>query len=200
MRGTLWLIALGCGILMSSGCCGFLGRGGCGRGCGGQSCGQCDDDCGPTCGPVYGVHRERIYSDDCGECGVCPTCGGRHACDECGGECGRCCQSNFCFHPFRWIGRLFYCGTWCGPSCGEMYWGEGISDPPACHEPCDRDGHWTGHKGCASCNRGGRGGEYEGGEMSPVPEGAPVQDDLEPVPAPKTPTKAQRAPAGNYDR
>ena len=31
MRGTMWLMALGCGILLSSsGCCGFLRNGGCG--------------------------------------------------------------------------------------------------------------------------------------------------------------------------
>ena len=31
MRGTMWLMALGCGIILSSsGCCGFLREGGCG--------------------------------------------------------------------------------------------------------------------------------------------------------------------------
>ena len=137
------------------------------------------------------------------ECGVCPHCGVAHGCGECGDGCGSCCQSNFCFHPFRWIGRLFYCGTWCGPSCGERYWGEGISDPPACHEPCDQDGHWTGHSGCASCHHGGsRGGEYEDGEVMPAPEGTPIQNDpaLEPAPT-KAPIKSsQRAPTANYER
>ena len=79
----------------------------------------------------------------------------RSSCGECGDDCGACCQRNFCFHPLRWIGSLFYAGTWCGPSCGNTYWGEGISDPPACHEPCNRGGQWTGRSGCASCNHGG---------------------------------------------
>jgi len=198
MRGTMWLIALGCGILLSSsGCCGFLGSGRCGRGCGSESCGRCEDDCGPTCGPVRRPYRERAESDDCGEC---DTCGARTSCGRCGDCCGSCCQTNFCFHPFRWIGSLFYCGTWCGPSCGDTYWGEGISDPPACHEPCNRSGQWTGHGGCASCNRGGG---YEGGDVSPAPDGVPVENDpaLEPTPAPKSPTKAtRRAPNDNYQR
>lgn len=202
MRGTMWLIALGCGILLSSsGCCGFMGHGCCGRGGGCESCDSCEGDCGPTCGPARRVHRERVCADDCGECGACPHCGVRHGCGECGDECGGgCCQSNFCIHPFRWIGRLFYAGTWCGPSCGGGYWGEAISDPPACHEPCSHDGHWTGHAGCASCNHGGG---YETNNMSPVPEGAPVQDDpaLEPTPAPKPAMKAtRRTPSYNYER
>ena len=68
MRGTMWLAALGCGILLSSsGCCGFLQNGGCGRGCGYQSSGACDGDC-PTCGPAGG--RQRIYGNyDCSTCG-----------------------------------------------------------------------------------------------------------------------------------
>ena len=49
MRGTMWLMALGCGLLLSSsGCCGFLQNGGCGRGCGCDSCGTCDGECGPV--------------------------------------------------------------------------------------------------------------------------------------------------------
>lgn len=195
MRGTMWLMALGCGILLSSsGCCGFLRQGDCGRGCGCESCRPCDGDCGPTCGPVRRPVRQRIYSDDgdgCGSGSCCPSCG--KCCDEC------CCQRNFCFHPLRWIGSLFYCGTWCGPCCGSTYWGEGISDPPDCHDPCNRNGHWTGRSGCASCNHGGG---YQESDVSPVPDGATLQDDpvLEPTPAP-APTKVGRRPANtNYDR
>ena len=202
MRGMMWLTALGCGILLSSsGCCGFLGSGCCGRGCGYECCSRCEGDYGPTCGPVRRPCRERIYSDDCGGCS---TCGPRSSCGECGecgdGCCGCCCQRNFCFHPLRWIGNLFCCGTWCGPSCGHTYWGEAISDPPACNEPCNRNGHWIGHGGCASCNRGGG---YQEGEMSPVPEGTPLPVDppLEPTPAAKAPAKgAQRVPVDTYQR
>ncbi|MGO9109094.1 MAG: hypothetical protein ACLP9L_07675 [Thermoguttaceae bacterium] len=200
MRGTIWLTALGCGILLSSsGCCGFLRDGGCGC----ESCGRCEDGCGPTCGPVRRPHRERIYGDDCGECSNCGarvSSGGDGNCNACGDECGGCCQRNFCFQPLRWVGRLFYADTWCGPSCGNTYWGEAISDPPDCHDPCNRRGQWTGRGGCASCNRGGM---HESGEMSPVPDGAPLQDEpvMEPTPAPKAPTKAtRRPPTDNYDR
>ncbi len=198
MRGTMWLMALSCGILLSSGCCGFLRNGSCGSGCGCESCGPCDGECGSTGGPVRRPYRQRVYADDGGGCG---NCGGRETCGECGNECGGCCcQRNFCFHPLRWFGSLFYCGTWCAPNCGNTYWGEGISDPPACHDPCSRGGQWTGHGGCANCNRGGM---HESAEESPVMDGAALQDDPlpEPTPAPKTPTKAmRRLPPDNYQR
>ncbi len=191
MRGTMWLAALGCGILLSSGCCGFLQNGGCGRGCGYQSSGSCDGDC-PTCGPAGGPVRQRIYGNH-----DCSTCGDGQSCGE---SRGSCCQSNFCIHPFRWIGSLFYAGTWCGPSCGNTYWGEAVSDPPACHDPCNRNGQWTGRSGCASCNQGGM---RASGNMPAVPEGAMLEDDPQPEPtlAPQAPTKAMRRPAADsYDR
>ncbi len=202
MRGTMWLMALGCGILLStSGCCGFPGEGNCGRGCGCGSYSRCEGDCGPTCGPARRAYRERVEGDDCGGCSTCgarAACGGQ--CSACGDECGSSCQRNFCFHPLRALGKLFYAGTWCGPCCGNTYWGECISDPPACHDPCSRDGHYASRSGgCASCNRGGM---HEGGEMSTIPEGATLQDEpaMEPTPA-KAPTKATRkVPAVNYDR
>ena len=51
MRGSMWLLVLSCGLMLStSGCCGY-GR--CGRGCGCDSCGPCDGNCGP----VYGCHQ-----------------------------------------------------------------------------------------------------------------------------------------------
>ncbi len=199
MRGTMWLMALGGGLLLSSsGCCGFLRDGRCGQGCGCEGCDRCDGDCGPTCGPVGRPHRQHIYGDDGGRCGDCGNCG------SCCDECGTCCQRNFCFHPFRWIGSLFYAGTWCGPSCGNTYWGEGISDPPDCHDPCNRTGQWTGRGGCANCNHGGgyQGGGYQGGDMSSLPDGATIQDDppLEPTPALAPPKATRRAAPSNYDR
>lgn len=179
MRGTMWLTALGCGILLSSsGCSGFLRDGGCGRGYGYESCGP-RDDCGPTCGSVRRPSRQHIHGDACGECGTCGSC------SENGDECGSCCQRNFCFRPLRAIGRLFSWGTWCGPSYCES--------PDSC-ESCNRGGQQTGRSGCSSCNRGGI---QESGDMSPV------QDDpvMEPTPAAKAPTKAtRRVPASSYDR
>jgi len=189
MRGTMWLTALGFAILLSSsGCCGFLQNGGCGC----QSCGRCDGDSGPARRP----YRERIYGDDGSQSSNCPTCG---SCGQCGDDCGSCCQRNFCFHPLRWIGGLFSSCTWCGPSCCNVYGGEMISDPPDCCDPCNRAGHWTGHGRNAIGNPVG---EYEGGDVSPIPDGATLQDDpvMEPVPT-KAPTKAtRRVPASDYDR
>ena len=125
MRGMMWLMALGGGILLSSsGCCGFLGRGCCGGGCDCESCGRCQADCGPTCGQVRHPCENKFTPTTAKDAvtagharvvwGVVSATRMRHGC----------CQRNFCFHPLRWIGRLFYCGTWCGPSCGETYWGE----------------------------------------------------------------------------
>jgi hypothetical protein len=184
----MWLMALGCGILLSSsGCCGFLRNGSCGQGSGYESCGRSYGDCGPTCGPVDRPYRQRIYGNNGG------------GCNACGDECGSSCQSNFCFHPFQWIGKLFYAGTWCGPSCRNTYWGEVVSDPPACREPCNCNGQYTGRSGCASCNRGAA--MQESGDMSPYPTGTMLPDDPEPIPAPQTPTKAMRRPAADsYDR
>jgi hypothetical protein len=32
----------------------------------------------------------------------------------------------------------------CGSGCGEIYWDEWLSDPPACEDPCDDCGHYVG--------------------------------------------------------
>jgi len=189
MRGTMWLTALGCGILLSSsGCCGFLREGVCGC----QSCGQSDGDCGQVRRP----YRERIYGDDGCQCSSCRN---NASCNECADECGSCCQRNFCFHPLRWIGGLFYAGTWCGPSCCGFYRGEVIDDPADCCDPCDRVGRWTGRGGCATCNHGG---VQESGDLSPIPEGATLQDDpvMDPVPTKVPPKATRRASPSNYGR
>jgi hypothetical protein len=49
-------------------------------------------------------------------------------------------------------------GCWCGPNCGERYWGDFYSDPPDCWDPCDCHGNYTGG-GCSSCG----GGTHDGG-------------------------------------
>ena len=66
--------------------------------------------------------------------------------------------------------------TWCGPSCGERYWGDFYSDPPDCWDPCDCHGNFTGG-GCHSC-RNGHGGGYSRDDMGDgyVDEGMPVSD------------------------
>ena len=42
----------------------------------------------------------------------------------------------------------------CHKGCGEMYWGDWISDPPDCCDPCDNCGNFTGGE---SCKRGALG-------------------------------------------
>ena len=36
----------------------------------------------------------------------------------------------------------------CGSGCGEVYWGEWMSDPPDACDPCDDCGTWTGSCAC----------------------------------------------------
>jgi len=78
-------------------------------------CGDCDDGCDDACGPT------------------------------CGRPCGRgtCCDRPAC-GPLSFIFSIFNCNTWRGPSCGERYWGDFYTDPPACHDPCDSCGNYTG--------------------------------------------------------
>ena len=112
---------------------------------------ECSAACGDSCG------------DSCDDC-----------CDEpCGRSCGRgvCCDRTPC-GPLTFIFSIFNANTWRGPSCGERYWGDFYSDPPACHDPCDRCGNYVGRSaygndwgsvrgyssgvsggGCSNCNK-----------------------------------------------
>lgn len=38
----------------------------------------------------------------------------------------------------------------CGSGCGDIYWGEWSSDPPACGNPCDTCGDWAGESCCGA--------------------------------------------------
>jgi hypothetical protein len=182
MRGSMWLLALGCGLMLSSsGCCG--GMGGCGRGC--NSCGDCCDS-----GPVYRRPARQSCGDDCGNCGGC-----QDSCDPC---CNDCCQRNFCFHPFRALGRLLFIDSWCGPRCGGC-----------CGDPCDScggsgsaptmggqyGGYSSGRPGCKSCNHGST--AYDSGEMSGPADGEVMEggSSQEPTPAPQTTNKTSRRPS-----
>ena len=66
------------------------------------------------------------------------------------GDCNKCgvCGGNDC-PGYTPCGYLKYMLT-CGAGCSEIYWGEWISDPPDCCDPCDNCGNWVG-PGC--CNR-----------------------------------------------
>jgi hypothetical protein len=186
MRGSMWLLALACGLMLSaSGCCGYSQYGG----CGGDMCGACDGGCGP----VRARHpvRQATCGDECGQ-----------SCNECD-SCGDCCERNFCFHPLRWLGRLAWTGTWCGQRCGDC--GESCDSCDSC---CDgapaghggySTGYSTGRSGCKNCNRGGP--AYDN-EMSSAPDGEVIQDgaaqEPTPAPPPKTSRRTSRpAPAYN---
>ncbi len=88
---------------------------------------------------------------------------------------GACCLSVCLPKPIVWCGEQNECGPGgcdscvcptecgilpamrrcmsCGKGCGEIYWGEWISDPPDCCDPCDQCyGQWTGPHGY--CNLG----------------------------------------------
>ena len=42
-------------------------------------------------------------------------------------------------------GGCYPCGkNWCGPQCGELFWNEWFSIPPACCDPCDECGCYIG--------------------------------------------------------
>lgn len=72
------------------------------------------------------------------------------------------------------------CGSGCGlgcasGGCGEVYWGEWMSDPPAPCDPCDDCGNWTGGcgtgcgTGCGSCGSCGQCGSWLCNLFSPCP-------------------------------
>jgi len=77
--------------------------------------------------------------------GCCCTqpylCGDAAVCDSAG------CDSSGCTVGCAPKGPLGGCvnrALTCGSGCGEVYWGEWANDPPACSDPCDDYGNWTG--------------------------------------------------------
>ncbi len=188
MRGSIWLLALGCGLMLSaSGCCGNMG-GSCGQCC--NTCGGCDG------GPVYHRPVRQTCGDDCGSCGGCRE-GCDPCCDPCGGDC---CQRNFCFHPLRSLGRLLFIDSWCGPRCG----GGCGDDCGSCGGGCGGSaagpamggqyGYSAPRPGCKNCNRGGE--SYDSANMSSAPDGEVMEGEAspEPTPAPAAPKTSRRQP------
>jgi len=154
------------GPVLRRGCC---CEGPCGPACG--PCGGCEAPCGPACGPCNGP----ACGPACGACQTpcgpaCGPCNGavcgphRACCDCCDCECGNGCGP----HPLRWLWGLFDWNCDCG--CGEKYWGD-WSDPPDCHDPCDRCGHYVG-RGCY----GGNCGPGPGYPPGTIQYGPPVDD------------------------
>ncbi len=77
--------------------------------------------------------------------GCCLTrqgaCGAGVGCDSCatGGyeTCGEC-QPGMCHHPWLW--SRAQSALTCDAGCGDVYWGEWASDPPAGGDSCDSCG------------------------------------------------------------
>ena len=59
-------------------------------------------------------------------------------------ECGTCCKTVGCGGGIK--GWLRNQATGC-KGCGDVYWGEWISDPPDCCDPCDQCGGFSGSGG-----------------------------------------------------
>jgi len=156
------------------------------------ACGPCEPGFCEPCGPVC---------DPCGP--VCET-----ACEPCGPVCGEVCYdpcAGPCHGPgighslLALVGGLFHAETWCGPVCGERYWGDFHGAPPACYDPCDCQGNYVG--GCQTCGIGGPGGVPVDGvpAYAQRPTASPariVQQQPRVAPAPRvaSPHRAQPMP------
>ena len=147
---------------------------------------------------VSGCHCiERTYSP-AGCCGSWdPVLGSCHECGLCGGDCEGHTPCSYLKHQLT-----------CAAGCGEIYWGEWLSDPPARCDPCDNYGNWVGHQGCPptcwekltswklggshakgggcakscrSCTGGSKGGKGKGAPGSFTPPASPNPLPPEPV-------------------
>ena len=136
MKRALFVCLAVAGLAASTGCCGGFGVR-CHHSCGSEAA------CGSCAGPAV---------ESCG--GSCGGGGCDITCDE--GNCGRGCFNPLA--PLGWVVRLLGCGCPCGGCDRESYWGDFYSDPPACHEPCDRQGNWQGR----GCGCGGDGYSVKG--------------------------------------
>jgi hypothetical protein len=116
-------------------------------------------------GATPGQIRPVVYQASTYECSACDTCDScGDACDDsCGTPCGRgACSDRTPCGPLTLLFSIFNCNTWRGPSCGERYWGDFYSDPPACHDPCDPCGNYVGRSN-STYHWGNAGGYYDSG-------------------------------------
>ena len=94
-------------------------------------------------------------------CGTMPAARYQGACG--GAECDICDPCSPCYYgeyspfgPLAAVLRIFRPITWMGPACGERYWGDYMSYPPDCCDPCDCYGNYTGMHVSNCPQRGGR--------------------------------------------
>lgn len=121
-------------LLAGSGCCCLGTQGGFpAAGCQTGACHAGGNSCGPACGGCsICLPKPIVWCGTQNECGPggCETC-------ACPTDCG--------------ILPAMRRGLSCGKGCGEIYWGEWLSDPPDCCDPCDQcHGQWTGPHGYCS--------------------------------------------------
>jgi len=125
------------------------------------------------CGPCGGYQTAGCLDGPC-QADCCATGACHQPCQTpCNGGCGLFTHGGCCLcipKPIVWCGYENECGPhgcdscacpsdcglfsfchWnktCGKGCGEVYWGEWVSDPPDCCDPCDQCfGQWTGPHG-----------------------------------------------------
>jgi hypothetical protein len=125
MKKTLVLCFLTGVLIMQSGCCrwGACRRGACDTCGGGPYAGPCGDDCGSGGGAECG--------SDCGA----PACGA--ACGGCNSGGDGCCYNGTHCGPVTAVLNLLNCRSFCGPVCGERYYGDWCDSPPNCCHACD---------------------------------------------------------------
>jgi len=110
------------------------------------------------------------------------------ACDSC---CEPCCPAP---GPLSWLFRILANRSWCGPSCGERYWGDFYSDPPDIWDPCDCGGNYTG-RACQGYPGGASADPFADpfGDLVEAPPQAAPPRAAQPVER-QTPTLARRNP------
>jgi len=143
-------------VFLCSGCgrC-YFGNGSVLKGRCAETCEEYGDcgDCAPA-GPIRQAWGPRYDTIDgscssCDQCEVaepvgCGICKGIGPCGQCGLLRGAVAGSA------SLVGKLLKPQKWYGTckGCGEKYWGDVISDPPECCDPCDKQGNWIGPQAC----------------------------------------------------
>jgi hypothetical protein len=64
------------------------------------------------------------------------------------GDCGECASCGTAAYPGHLLHGARRAAT-CGAGCGDMYWGDWLSYPPTCGDPCDDGGDWIGGYCCS---------------------------------------------------